>query len=72
MAHKSKEFLKTKVYYGEYTLRHWLDLMLSRNFTEDARFIYHNYYFRFSILILLDEIFIRLFRTYQETMGKVI
>lgn len=39
---------------------------------EDARFIYHNYYFRFSILILLDEIFIRLFRTYQETMGKVI
>lgn len=33
MAHKSKEFFKTKVYYGEYTLRHWLDLMLSRNIT---------------------------------------
>lgn len=31
MADKKKEFFKTKVYYGEYTLRHWLDLMLSRN-----------------------------------------
>ncbi len=33
MADKKKEFFKTKVYYGEYTLRHWLDLMLSRNIT---------------------------------------
>ena len=31
MADKTKEFFKTKVYYGEYTLRHWLDLMWSRN-----------------------------------------
>lgn len=31
MADKKKEFFKTKVYYGEYSLRHWLDLMLSRN-----------------------------------------
>ena len=31
MADKTKEFFKTKVYYGEYSLRHWLDLMLSRN-----------------------------------------
>lgn len=28
----SKEpYTKTRVYYGEYTLRHWLDLLLSRN-----------------------------------------
>lgn len=33
MADKAKVFFKTKVYYGEYTLRHWLDLMLSRNIT---------------------------------------
>lgn len=31
MADKTKEIFKTKVYYGEYTLKHWLDLMLSRN-----------------------------------------
>lgn len=31
MADKTKEFFKTRVYYGEYTLRHWLDLILSRN-----------------------------------------
>lgn len=39
---------------------------------EDDRFVYHNYYFRFSILILLDEIFTRLYYTYQEAMRKVI
>lgn len=33
MADKTKVFFKTKVYYGEYTLRHWLDLMLSGNVT---------------------------------------
>lgn len=33
MADKTKGFFKTKVYYGEYTLRHWLNLMLSRNVT---------------------------------------
>lgn len=31
MADKTVEFFKTKVYYGEYSLRHWLDLILSRN-----------------------------------------
>lgn len=33
MANMKKDFFKAKVYYGEYTLRHWLDLMLSGNIT---------------------------------------
>lgn len=28
---KSEQYMKTRVYYGEYTLRHWLNLMLTRN-----------------------------------------
>jgi len=39
---------------------------------EDEKFVYHNYYFRFSILILLDEIFVRLYKAYQEALEKVI
>lgn len=39
---------------------------------EDVGFVYHNYYYRFSILILLDEIFVRLYQAYQEALGKVI
>lgn len=36
-----------------------------KTISED-RFIYDNYFFRFSILTLLDEIFIRLYRKYAE------
>lgn len=39
---------------------------------EDEKFVYSNYYFRFSILILLDEIFMRLYRAYLEAMRKLI
>lgn len=39
---------------------------------EDEKFVYHSYYFRFSILILLDEIFVRLYKAYQEALEKVI
>ena len=39
---------------------------------EDEKFVFDNYYFRFSILILLDEIFVRLYKRYQEGMEKVI
>ena len=31
MAEVTEQFMKTRVYYGEYTLRHWLNLMLTRN-----------------------------------------
>ena len=33
-------------------------------------YVYDNYYFYFSILILLDEIFIRLYKTYIETYNS--
>lgn len=38
-----------------------LKTLISKNY------VYDNYYFHFSILILLDEIFVRLYRTYIET-----
>lgn len=28
---EKNQYMKTRVYYGEYTLRHWLNLMLIRN-----------------------------------------
>lgn len=31
MTEVKEQFMKTHVYYGEYTLRHWLNLMLTRN-----------------------------------------
>lgn len=36
----------------------------------NKNFIYENYYFRFSILILLDEIFVRLYKAYLEVIKK--
>ena len=39
---------------------------------EDEKFVFSNYYFRFSVLILLDEIFVRLYKVYQKVLGKVI
>lgn len=31
MSEVKEDYMKTRVYYGEYTLRHWLNLMLTRN-----------------------------------------
>ena len=31
MADKHNKYMKTRVYYGEYTLRHWLTLLLTRS-----------------------------------------
>lgn len=42
------------------------------NTLEDENFVFCNYYFRFSVLILLDEIFVRLYKAYQEALEKVI
>jgi hypothetical protein len=36
----------------------------------NENFVYDNYYFRFSILILLDEIFVRLYKAYMELIKK--
>lgn len=34
----------------------------------NERFVFDNYYFRFSILILLDEVFVRLYRSYLKAI----
>ena len=39
-----------------------------KKLTEEG-FVYDNYYYRFSILLLLDEIFMRLYKTYVEVIG---
>lgn len=31
MSEVKERYMNTRVYYGEYTLRHWLNLMLTRN-----------------------------------------
>lgn len=36
----------------------------------NENFVYDNYYFRFSMLILLDEIFVRLYKAYMELIKK--
>lgn len=38
----------------------------------DKNYMYFNYYLHFSILILLDEIFVRLYKAYQNTIASVI
>lgn len=35
----------------------------------DKGFVYDNYYYRFSILLLLDEVFMRLYKAYVEAIG---
>lgn len=35
----------------------------------DEGFVYYNYYYRFSILLLLDEIFMRLYKAYVKVIG---
>ena len=39
-----------------------------KTLTEES-FVYDNYYYRFSMLILLDEIFVRLYKAYIEAMA---
>lgn len=36
----------------------------------DSGYIYKNYYFRFAILLLIDEIFVRMFKRYRELSIK--
>lgn len=38
----------------------------------DEGFVYDNYYFRFSMLILIDEVFVRLYKAYMNVMESVI
>lgn len=38
----------------------------------DEDYRYHNYYLHFSLLILLDEIFVRLYKVYQESFSQAI
>lgn len=38
------------------------------NTLADSNYIYHNYFFRFAILILIDEIFICLYKKYIEAL----
>lgn len=35
----------------------------------DKGYVYKNYFFRFAILLVIDELFVRLFRRYQA-LGK--
>ena len=39
-----------------------------KTLTEDG-FVYDNYYYRFSMLMLLDEVFMRLYKAYREAIG---
>lgn len=39
-----------------------------KTLTEDG-FVYDNYYWRFSLLLLLDEVFMRLYKAYVEAIG---
>ena len=37
---------------------------------EEEDYVYDNYYFRFSVLVLLDDIFVRLYMKYLEGLTK--
>lgn len=37
----------------------------------DKEHVYHNYYFRFMILILIDEIFMRIYEEYRESLKRI-
>ena len=39
-----------------------------KTLTEEG-FVYDNYYYRFSMLLLLDEVYMRLYKAYVETIG---
>ena len=65
---KLKSFFEKHVYIHRNRCAHNLlsfqnNLPTLRTLT-DENFVYDNYYFRFSILILIDEVFVRLYKTY--------
>ena len=37
---------------------------------EEPGFVYDNYYFRFSLLVLIDEVFVRLFKNFVSAMAE--
>ena len=71
---KLQEFYSTVVYEHRNKCAHNL-LSLQKNLPtlktlEEEEFMYNNYYFRFSVLVLLDEIFVRLFKAYLGAMAR--
>lgn len=74
MCKELQEFYSTVVYEHRNKCAHNL-LSLQKNLPtlktlEEEEFVYDNYYFRFSVLVLLDEIFVRLYRAYLLAMAR--
>ena len=46
--------------------------VLTLNTLADKGYVYKNYFFRFAILILIDEVFMRMFKRYRELGMKMI
>ena len=74
MCKELQEFYSTVVYEHRNKCAHNL-LSLQKNLPtlktlEEEEFMYNNYYFRFSVLVLLDEIFVRLFKAYLGAMAR--
>ena len=64
-----------KIVYAEFSLRLRVSHADSKTrldalkTLENDAFVYDNYYFRFSLLMLLDEVFMRLFRVYSSLVA---
>ena len=74
MCKELQEFYSTVVYEHRNKCAHNL-LSLQKNLPtlktlEEEESMYNNYYFRFSVLVLLDEIFVRLFKAYLGAMAR--
>lgn len=74
MCKELQEFYSTVVYEHRNKCAHNL-LSLQKNLPtlktlEEEEYVYDNYYFRFSMLVLLDEIFVRLYRAYLLAMAR--
>ena len=74
MCKELQEFYSTVVYEHRNKCAHNL-LSLQKNLPtlktlEEEEFVYDNYYFRFTVLVLLDEIFVRLFKAYLGAMAR--
>lgn len=74
MCKELQEFYSTVVYEHRNKCAHNL-LSLQKNLPtlktlEEEEFMYNNYYFRFSALVLLDEVFVRLFKAYLGAMAR--
>lgn len=69
-----QDFYSTVVYGHRNKCAHNL-LSLQKNLPtlstlKEEGYVFDNYYFRFSMLVLLDEIFVRLFKAYLDAMAK--